>query len=74
MSLAREKECPCRGCLARTPSCHSTCKKYIEWNEEHKKIKTAIYEDKCSAFAADGFRIKQMLKRKNRYFRKENNR
>lgn len=74
MSLAREKECPCKGCLARTPSCHSTCKKYIEWNEEHKKIKKAIYEDKEVSFCADGFRIRQMLNRRKRLYNKEKTR
>lgn len=29
---------PCKGCTVRTLGCHSTCKGYIEWKEEHNRM------------------------------------
>lgn len=29
---------PCKGCGARTDSCHCTCKAYHEWAKERKRV------------------------------------
>ena len=31
---------PCKGCGARTDSCHCSCKAYHEWAEERKRVLT----------------------------------
>ena len=28
---------PCKGCEERTPECHASCKKYLDWSEERAK-------------------------------------
>lgn len=28
-------DCPCYGCEDRSITCHSECKKYIDWKAEH---------------------------------------
>lgn len=35
------KDAPCKGCTDRViePNCHSTCKKYLDYVEQDKKLK-----------------------------------
>ena len=34
---------PCKGCTSREAECHSTCKKYLDWQKEHEKENLEIY-------------------------------
>ena len=31
-------ECPCRHCSERNATCHSTCKKYLNWSKIQREI------------------------------------
>ena len=41
--------CPCKGCTVetgRSPTCHSTCKRYIEWRQELDKFNATLRKQK----------------------------
>lgn len=39
------KIAPCKDCNKRTVACHDTCKDYIDWAAERKKISREKYLD-----------------------------
>ena len=42
------KPSPCKpDCPNRSPVCHGTCEKYIEWFDRRKKIKSKINKEKA---------------------------
>lgn len=36
---------PCKGCRFRTPGCHAICEPYIEWHQEHQRLKEKDREE-----------------------------
>lgn len=40
------KDCPCKGCLDRFVGCHSSCVRYIDWDQKHKVKLANIREQK----------------------------
>ncbi len=46
------KECSCRECKHRTPTCHGTCKEYLTWKEayelERKRIQERIRSERIA--------------------------
>ena len=37
--MAKKKICPCFKCEDRHITCHDTCKRYLNWKEEHEAIR-----------------------------------
>ena len=45
------RSAPCKDCDKHTATCHSTCKDYIDWSEERKKMLEAEYKDRLTQIA-----------------------
>jgi hypothetical protein len=65
-----KKDNPCHGCNDRHASCHSSCKAYMDWHDEHvqkqREIRSKIEaENMTNAFYIEsGIRIKKDRRRK----------
>jgi hypothetical protein len=64
-----KKDNPCHGCNDRHAGCHSSCKAYMDWHEEHvqkqREIRSKIEaENMTNAFYIEsGMRIKKEKRR-----------
>lgn len=47
---------PCYGCKERTAECHSTCERYLEYEEIHKRETEEIFRRKVIAMDCDPHR------------------
>lgn len=36
---------PCKDCVDRSVGCHSTCKKYKQFKEDHEKVRKEIKKE-----------------------------
>ena len=56
---------PCKDCVDREPSCHSSCEKYISWKKEFDEQKATIVKARIAESQANGRRrdaITKMMK------------
>lgn len=65
--------CPCKDCSDRSPTCHSECKRYIDWknihNEEQQRLRDIKYTDN-DFYSAKQYAMKRSIK--NHRSRKSN--
>ena len=55
---------PCKDCQSRTSNCHSICDDYIEWRQEHNKVRDAIKEKRANDRVWAQFRHDNIQKQK----------
>lgn len=57
------RDCPCNAlCKERSITCHSTCKKYIDWKTEYNNKKEVEDKDKQVGYAIANHRYDSVTK------------
>ena len=69
--------CPCEGCVppVRHSGCHAECSKYIDWDDEHKRLLAEIQhkKDMDDVYSLGVSRRCRNLKRKGLSFGRNKN-
>ena len=58
---------PCNGeCKERSQTCHSECKKYIDWKNNYDAQRRIIFESGMPRNVVDAYKIEKNKKKKER--------
>lgn len=56
---------PCKGCINRSVTCHSTCETYLTYAKNAKEYSAGIYAAKTEHYAYDNWH-RQAYEKRNR--------
>lgn len=64
---------PCKGCEDRVPypNCHTTCKRFIEWNKRHLEKKEAIHKKESEERTFTAYNVETSIKLKKKGLRSD---